>query len=172
MAPPQLTYGKPIDLHADVPVLPPFAMATTVLLGLASWLLTGVRLSFVPSVMSWPLRGAGFAFMLAGGWMMLGQAGKELEKSGSGTAFTPVSGLATGGAYRYTRNPMYSFLVFGAVPGMSVTFDCAWPLVLVPVLWLYLHNVVIAVEEKLLSQTLGPAYEVYCENTPRWILCF
>ena len=38
---------------------------------------------------------------------VLNRAGKELKAAGSGTLFTEVNGLATGGLYGHMRNPMY-----------------------------------------------------------------
>ena len=96
-------------------------------------------------------------------------AGGELASSGSGTMFTPVGGLATGGIYQVTRNPMYVSLVFVALPTMSVVLDTAWPLILSPLTFSYLNFVVIAAEEALLRKSFGEQYEQYCRSVPRWL---
>ena len=47
-------------------------------------------------------------------------------------------------------------------------FDTAWPAVFAPMLFGYLHGVVIAAEEKMLSEHFGKAYVSYYNEVPRW----
>ena len=58
----------------------------------------------------------------------------------------------------------------GQVPGAAVLFDTAWVLAMVLPLFLYLHLVVIAAEEKLLSAEFGADYARMCREVPRWFL--
>ena len=171
MALPKLSVGHPVDFSADVPIFPPFAMGLTVGVGCLLWRATGIRLGFLPSLLQ-PLwvRVAVLATGLgATKVLLLDAAGPELAAAGSGTFFTPVGGLATSGIYASMRNPMYTGLVFGAVPTLSVVLNSAWPLLLDPALFLYLGKVVIAAEERLLSTAFGAQYTEYCKRVPRWL---
>lgn len=64
--PPQLTYGKPIDFSADVPIFPPFVIPLTMMSSRLIWKLSGKRLSYLPKALS-PLafRVAVLAIMVA-----------------------------------------------------------------------------------------------------------
>ena len=105
-APPQLTFGMPIDLSADVPIFPPFALMLTMMTARLMWKLSGKRLSYVPAPLSaLPVRIAILAIGLAcTKFLVLDKAGGELKAAGSGTLFTPVGGLAVDGIYQMTRN--------------------------------------------------------------------
>jgi|EP00900_Chrysochromulina_parva_P008486 hypothetical protein len=169
--PPQLTVGKPINLYADVPIFPPFAVALTIMTGLLLAKLTGKRLAFLPAPLSkLPVRIAFMACALAFAKMEFDEASGALETAGSGTFFTPVNGLATTGLYKFTRNPMYVAVIFFAIPSVSCLINSAWPLLVSPLTWCYLNFIVIAAEEKLLSQTFPKQYEKYCESAPRWLI--
>ena len=171
--PPQLTYGKPIDFNADVPIFPPFAMMLTIISSQIIRKLTGRSLAFLPAICRpKSVRAAFLAVMLAvTKFIVLDSAGGELQKSGSGTLFVPVNGLATGGIYAYTRNPMYCGLIFLAIPSLSCVIDSAWPVILSPITWCYLNFVVIAAEEELLAETFGASFDAYCAEVPRWLIC-
>ena len=106
--PPQLSYGKPLDLSADVPVFPPFAMMLTMLTARMLWYVTGKRLPFLPKLFqATPVRVALFAVGLAfTKFVVLDGAGGQLAEAGSGTLFTPVEGLATEGLYSITREAL------------------------------------------------------------------
>lgn len=167
--PPQLTFGQPIDFSADVPIIPPFAMFLTIFASGIFWKLSGRRLPLLPNI---PLavRVAALAVGVATAYILVNQAGNELKAAGSGTLFVPVGGLATGGLYEITRNPMYCGLVFCALPACAVLFNSAWPILLAPILWSYLHFVVVAAEEALLSKEFGASYSEFTSRVPRWLL--
>jgi protein-S-isoprenylcysteine O-methyltransferase Ste14 len=78
------------------------------------------------------------------------------------------SALVTSGPYRLTRNPMYVGLTLTYI-GAAATEAQIWPLLLLPLLELYLHFKIIPVEEAKLRQIFGSAYERYCIGVPRWI---
>jgi protein-S-isoprenylcysteine O-methyltransferase Ste14 len=153
---PQLTAGMPIDFSADVPIFPPAATAMCALLGLLLRRLSGARLHILPAKCSglW-FRTAVTAAVAAICLAVLNQAGNTLADAGSGTVFTPVHGIATDGLYKYTRNPMYSGLVFLVLPGVGVLTDTAWMLLMMVPLFAYLQLVVIAVEEAMLTEEFG-----------------
>ena len=168
----KLTYGKPLDLSADVPVLPPLAMLMTVVCGCLLWKMTGRRLRLLPA----PLSNLAFRVaLLAAGLAMtklvvFDNAAVELDKAGSRTWFVPVEGLATQGIYEWTRNPMYCGLIFFALPTLSMVLNTAWPTVVAPITWAYIHFVVIAAEETLLTESFGAPYKTYCSKVPRWLV--
>ena len=169
--PPQLSYGKPIDLSADVPIFPPAAMILTVFTGRIMARITGIRLSFLkPPLTSVPVRVAVFAVNIAMILFFFDTAGGTLAEAGSGALFTPVGGLATTGLFQITRNPMYCGLLFLSLPMMSVVFNSLWPIFLSPLTWAYLHYVVVAAEEALLSKAFGSEYDKYCSEVPRWLV--
>ncbi len=167
--PPQLTYGKPIDFNANVPIFPPFAVMLTVMAGILLWQLTGKRFTY-PLLSNMSVRvsilAAGIAFFKC---VVFDVADSQLASAGSGALFTPVNGLATEGIYTITRNPMYCVLIFVVLPLMSLVFNTGWVVLLAPFTWAYLHFVVIAAEEKLLALAFGKAYVAYCEKVPRWL---
>ena len=166
---PQLTFGKPIDFSADVPVFPPGATAFAALAGVFLWKATGVRLQFLPT----PLAGMFFrlsvvAAIAAVSFGVLSTAGKTLQDAGSGTLFLPVNGLATAFPYDTSRNPMYAGLVFACMPGAAIAFNTGWVFPMMVPLFLYLHLVVISAEEALLTKEFGEAYAALCSEVPRW----
>jgi len=75
--------------------------------------------------------------------------------------------LITKGPYRYSRNPMYISLVL-AYLGEAGFLVHAWPVIVLPLLLLYLNRVVIPLEEKILANDFHGEYEAYCHKVPRW----
>src|SRR5262245_64091447 len=61
----------------------------------------------------------------------------------------PASQLVRGGPYRFTRNPMYVSLTLLYL-GLSLIFDKAWPLAVLPLVVFTLRRLVIAREEAYL----------------------
>lgn len=82
--------------------------------------------------------------------------------------FETPSKLITSGPYRFSRNPMYVglTLIYLGVAGIQVQI---WPVLLLPLLAIYIHRVVIPVEEARLRGVFGDAYEQYCARTRRWV---
>ena len=76
--------------------------------------------------------------------------------------------LANEGPYRFSRNPMYVGLVLMSF-GISVIFGSLivfiWPILL----FMYLNNIVIPMEEALLERTFRKKYEDYKDEVRRWI---
>ncbi|CAE8606269.1 unnamed protein product [Polarella glacialis] len=154
MAPPQLTVGMPFDATADIPIFPPAATLLAVVLGLLLHLVTGRRFRWMPK----PLQSldARLALLVA----LLAMTKALMEVAGSALVFP----------YNLTRNPLYCSLLLILMPSAAALFDSAWPLFFAPLLWGYLHFVVISAEERLLVQAFGAQFEAYKEEVPRWIL--
>jgi protein-S-isoprenylcysteine O-methyltransferase Ste14 len=80
----------------------------------------------------------------------------------------PVATLLTGGAYRLSRNPMYSGLAI-AYLGLALLFGSWWPLALWPLVIVAVRQLVIRPEEQYLTQRFGQTYTAY-QSRVRWWL--
>src|SRR5215471_2451029 len=80
---------------------------------------------------------------------------------------TPAQ-LILRGPYRFTRNPMYLGLAM-AYAGVAITNGQVWPILLLPLVLIYVHHVVIPIEERRLHETFGEAYDHYRAQVRRWI---
>ena len=80
----------------------------------------------------------------------------------------PVATLLTGGAYRLSRNPMYTGLAI-AYLGMALVFGSWWPLVLWPPVIVAVRQLVIGPEERYLTQRFGQTYTDYQSRVRRWL---
>jgi protein-S-isoprenylcysteine O-methyltransferase Ste14 len=76
--------------------------------------------------------------------------------------------LVTWGPYRFTRNPMYVGLVLAYI-GEAGILRHVWPLVLLPLVLVYLNWIVIPVEEARLNEAFPEAYARYRRLVRRWI---
>ncbi|HNT38243.1 MAG TPA: isoprenylcysteine carboxylmethyltransferase family protein [Rubrivivax sp.] len=79
-----------------------------------------------------------------------------------------ATALVTGGAYRFTRNPMYlSLLLLLVAYAIRIDSFVVWlaPLVYVA----YVTRFQILPEERVLQQKFGAAFEAYRARTRRWI---
>jgi protein-S-isoprenylcysteine O-methyltransferase Ste14 len=79
-----------------------------------------------------------------------------------------VATLLTGGAYRLSRNPMYTGLAI-AYLGLAVLTDSWWPLVLWPLVILAVGRLVIRPEEQYLAERFGQTYTDYQSRVRRWL---
>ena len=126
----------------------------------------------------WPIRllpDAANAARIAGGVLIA--VGAALAISGvvtfrrSGTTpnpTRPATALATGGPYRFTRNPMYLGFAI-ASGGVALFWNALWPLVLLPVAIALLRRLAIDREENYLERKFGAAYTAYKDRVRRWI---
>jgi protein-S-isoprenylcysteine O-methyltransferase Ste14 len=80
----------------------------------------------------------------------------------------PVATLVTSGAYRHSRNPMYTGLAI-AYLGVALLLGSWWPLVLSPLAILAVDRLVIRPEERYLTQRFGQTYTDYCARVRRWL---
>jgi len=80
----------------------------------------------------------------------------------------PVATLVTGGAYRLSRNPMYTGLAI-AYLGLALMFGSWWPLALWPLVIVAVRQLVIRPEEEYLTQRFGQAYTDYRSRVRRWL---
>jgi protein-S-isoprenylcysteine O-methyltransferase Ste14 len=80
----------------------------------------------------------------------------------------PVSTLVCTGAYRISRNPMYTGLTVGYA-GATFLVGSWWPLLTLPLAVLAVRRLVIAPEERYLADRFGPAYADYRARVRRWL---
>ena len=80
----------------------------------------------------------------------------------------PVATLLTGGAYRLSRNPMYTGLAI-AYLGLALVFGSWWPLALWPPVMVAVRQLVIRPEEQYLTQRFGQTYTDYQSRVRRWL---
>jgi protein-S-isoprenylcysteine O-methyltransferase Ste14 len=144
-------------------LFPPLFMIVGVLLGLGVQRLR--PLLFVPRPAGRWIGGSLMAGALALGiWAVLSfrRAGTTPDPHGDVTAFV------TSGPFRFSRNPMYLTNVVFQI-GAALLLDNAWILMLVPVTWLLLDRVVIAGEERYLTNKYGQTYDEYRRRVRRWL---
>jgi protein-S-isoprenylcysteine O-methyltransferase Ste14 len=80
----------------------------------------------------------------------------------------PVATLVTNGAYRFSRNPMYTGLGI-AYPGAALLLGSWWPVALWPLVMLAVDRLAIRPEERYLRQRFGQAYTDYSARVRRWL---
>lgn len=122
------------------------------------------RLDLAVPGLKWPgvlIAVAGFAVAVAGaGYFRV--IGTAIDPAGRATH------LATGGIYRFTRNPMYlgALICFA---GIALALRSGWLLIAVPVLAVALQKLAIEREEAYLTRRFGEVYLAYCAKVRRWI---
>ncbi|MFI4996759.1 MAG: methyltransferase family protein [Hyphomicrobiales bacterium] len=80
----------------------------------------------------------------------------------------PSTALATGGIYRYTRNPLYVSLA-AIYLGIAAATNGLWILLLAIPLLVVIRYGVIAREERYLEAKFGEAYRQYKGRVRRWM---
>jgi len=93
----------------------------------------------------------------------------QFIRQGHGTPIptTPPSELVATGIYRFTRNPMMLALLLTGVGEVVVTGSGLL------LLWIFVgaragHLYIVELEEPVLRQRFGAAFDDYCRKVPRW----
>lgn len=110
------------------------------------------------------------------GWPILvvaavlsGSSARRFLRAGTGVRpFTPASALVRGGAYRFTRNPMYVGLV-GVTLGVAIVLGTIAPAIVPPLFFVLLDRRFVRAEEVFLRQRFGDDYDQYCRRVRRWL---
>ena len=89
------------------------------------------------------------------------------EKTGV-RPFTEATTLISGGAYRFTRNPMYLGMVM-MLSGAALMCGTSWPWVVPPLFWLVIDRRFVAREEQFLRDRFGAEYDQFCRKVRRWL---
>lgn len=151
---------------AGVVAPPPLIALATVLAGLVmDW---QVPFFVLGNYFSWTVRLTLGGALLAGGAVLVAIAERGFRRVGTNVPpWKPALALATGGVYRWLRNPMY----VGAglmVAGFGIAIGSEWTLILlVPAAWLIHHGVVLR-EERYLEAKFGDDYRRYKGSVPRY----
>lgn len=80
----------------------------------------------------------------------------------------PVSTLVTSGAYRWSRNPMYTGLAITYLGG-ALLAGSWWPVLLTALVLLAVTRLVISPEERYLEERFGASYAGYRSRVRRWL---
>lgn len=80
----------------------------------------------------------------------------------------PATALVTGGAFRFTRNPLYVSIILGYI-AVAVWTETVTALLLLPVAIAILRVRVIRREEAYLERRFGEEYRRYCRTVRRWM---
>lgn len=95
----------------------------------------------------------------------------ERTMHGAGTNVDPSkpsTAIVTSGPFRFTRNPLYLFLI-GIYLGVTVAVASAWPFVFLVPMLLVLHFGIVRREERYLEAKFGERYRAYKARVRRWL---
>ena len=113
-------------------------------------------------------RGAGWP-LLGGGVLLLVWFERAMRRADTPTnPYKPVEHIATGGPFRYTRNPGYLSMAM-IYAGIATIANALWALLLLPVALLAIRRGVIEREEDYLERKFGEEYLRYKARVRRWI---
>ena len=114
------------------------------------------------------MRTGGFVLIGIGIFVAFSALGIFKRVSTTTVPFERPSTLVTSGPYRFTRNPMYVALtlVYLGVAGTRLEI---WPLIVLPLVLVYVNFLVIPFEERRLHDVFGDAYQAYGARVRRWL---
>jgi protein-S-isoprenylcysteine O-methyltransferase Ste14 len=112
----------------------------------------------------------GIPLVIAGVLLLVDSVFLRFAREGRGTLapIDPPRFVVQGGAYRYSRNPMY-VANLAILAGIAITF---WSLAVAGwgvVMAVAFHLFVISYEEPALRDAFGESYERYQREVPRWL---
>ena len=156
--------GNPVRLLLRIPV--PWVFILTYLLGLIFQFFLPLDI-LSPKAMLY-LKISGILLFVSGAFFALWSLIIFHKASTTTTPGERSKMLITKGPYRLSRNPMYIslFLAYLGEAGLLAQF---WPVVVLPLLLLYLNRIVIPLEEKILRDDFRDDYEKYCNEVHRWL---
>ena len=113
-------------------------------------------------------RGLAFALVI-GGLLLDGIAAGTFRRLGTPPEpWKPTTALATGGLYRYSRNPIYvGFAITYA--GFALAMDSPIALALLVPCLIVIDRFVIQREERYLTTKFGAEYQAYKGKVRRWL---
>lgn len=107
--------------------------------------------------------------LIIGGLLLDGAAAGYFRRLGTAVQpWKPTTVLATGGPYRFSRNPIYlGFAITYA--GLAVAMDSVLVLLLLIPCLFVVDRFVIQREERYLSAKFGAGYDAYRARVRRWL---
>ena len=156
---------KPRGDHAGVVAPPPLIYLAFLLAGFGIGRLIGE-----PSLglaVEWR-RGLAFVLVI-GGLVLDGIAAGTFRRLGTPPEpWKPTTALATGGLYRFSRNPIYLGFAITYL-GLAIAMDSPIALgLLIPCL-IVVDRFVVAREERYLTARFGADYDAYRQKVRRWL---
>lgn len=142
---------------------PPLYFAGALVLGLLVDWVAGIDWRPHPGV-----RLIGAAVLLVGGILLLGALKRFQEAGTPPEPWAAATALATGGVYRFTRNPMYLGMALSLL-GLALLAASPAALALTPVAVILCDRLQIVREERYMAGRFGQAYRDYCARVRRWI---
>ncbi|MET4683765.1 methyltransferase family protein [Brevundimonas faecalis] len=113
-------------------------------------------------------RGLAFALVI-GGLLLDGIAAGTFRRLGTPPEpWKPTTALATGGLYRYSRNPIYVGFAVTFV-GFALAMDSPLALAMLLPCLIVIDRFVIAREEGYLAAKFGAEYQAYKGKVRRWL---
>ncbi len=106
--------------------------------------------------------------MAAGAGLTIGGIAGVVRHRTTIVPHRPVAVLITTGAYRISRNPMYTGLAI-LVTGAAMLLATWWPILLLPAGLIAIRILVIAPEERYLTERFGQSYHDYRKTVRRWL---
>jgi protein-S-isoprenylcysteine O-methyltransferase Ste14 len=149
--------------HADVRVQPPILLLIHLVM---AFVLKWIIPLEVPAPQ--PVKNAGLAILVAGFLFAVGGLAALVR---TGTTYHPhgsVSSLVSGGAYRFSRNPIYVGYVCTLI-GLPLALGNYWGLALCPVMIHYFNGFIIKPEETYLEKKFGDTFTGYKSRVRRWL---
>jgi len=115
------------------------------------------------------LRHLAFPFWIIGTLIMI-WCSADIIRKGRGTPahLDPPKTLIVNGLYRHVRNPIYLGALL-VLLGYILWFASAWIMLYTIFAFLGFHFLIVIIEEPILKNTFGAAYDEYRRNVPRWI---
>jgi protein-S-isoprenylcysteine O-methyltransferase Ste14 len=106
---------------------------------------------------------------IVGGVLLVLLSAIRFKRAGTGVRpFSEATTVVSGGAFRWTRNPMYLGMVTVTV-GVAICLGSASPMWLPVMLFFVLDRRFVRREEEFLRDSQGEAYDEYRRSVRRWI---
>ena len=150
--------------HPDVNIHPPTVFFSALIIGFIIRVFAGGWLA-LPRVFAEGLGGLIVLVALGAAISSIStfaESGETLKPS------TPSNQLFTGGAYQYSRNPIYlAMILFGV--GFGIATLNLWIIIMSVLTGVIFNFLVIPQEEDYLQRRFGAEYEIYKERVRRWL---
>ena len=115
-----------------------------------------------------PWRNLGW-IVIAGGILLVVLSAFQFKRAGTGVRpFSEATMVVSGGAFRWSRNPMYLGMVTVTV-GVAIWLGSASPMWLPVMLFVVLDRRFVRREEDFLRNSQGTTYDDYCTRVRRWL---